>query len=226
MDKRINIIVGHYGSGKTEFALNYVLELKKKFSKVYIVDLDIVNPYFRTADVKNMLMEQGICVIASEYACTNVDIPALPPDIIRVFNEKDAAVVFDVGGDDDGAIALGRYKQYFEEEPYEMLFVINTFRPLTKTKEDIIDMMNAIEIVSRLKITGLVNNSNLAHLTGIDELLSGQPAVDDAALDTGKSVKYISGLESVIALLPDELKNKAFIINRFLKMPESQNGGV
>lgn len=218
MNKRVNIIVGHYGSGKTEFALNYAFKLKETYDKVYIVDLDIVNPYFRTADVKEELLSKGINVIASEYACTNVDIPALPADIIRVFNEKDAAVVFDVGGNDDGAIALGRYKQYFSEEDYELLFVINTYRPLTKTSDDIKEMMAAIELVSRLKITGLVNNSNLAGLTTEKELMSGQEATEKAAKDTGVCLKYISGTSEVISKLPDELKNKAFTINRYLLM--------
>lgn len=218
MEKRINIIVGHYGSGKTEFALNFAFNLKKIYEKVYIIDLDIVNPYFRTADVKEKLNSFGIDVIASQYACTNVDIPALPPDIIRVFSEKDAAVVFDVGGDDDGAIALGRYKQYFEREPYELLFVVNTFRPLTKTADDIKEMMKAIEIVSRLKITGLVNNSNLASLTTINELISGQKIIEKVSSELGVALKYISGLDNVISQLPDNFKNKAFNIKRYLEM--------
>lgn len=219
MDKRVNIVVGHYGSGKTEFALNYAFELKKKHNKVYIIDLDIVNPYFRTADVKEKLSKSGIEVIASEYACTNVDIPALPPDVIRVFNEKDAAVVFDVGGDDDGAIALGRYKQYFESEPYELMFVLNAYRPLTKTAEDTVDMLKAVEAASRLKVTSLVNNSNLAHLTTVNELLKGQEVAEKASLLSGVHVKYISGMQEVLTLLPDDLKNKAFVINRYLTIP-------
>ena len=130
MEHRIHIIVGHYGSGKTEFAINYALKLKETFKKVYIVDLDIVNPYFRTNDERKVLEDLGLSVIASPYASSNVDVPSLPADIHRVFADKEAAVVFDVGGDDDGAVALGRYKQFFNEEAPEMLFVINV--PLTE----------------------------------------------------------------------------------------------
>lgn len=218
MCKRINVVVGHFGSGKTEFALNYAIELKKTYERVYIVDLDIVNPYYRTADEKNMLSEKGISLIASPYACSNVDIPALPADVIRVFNDKDAAVVFDVGGDDDGAIALGRYKQFFDEEDYELFFMINTCRPLTKTKEDIIYMISAIEEVSRLKVTALVNNTNLAAETTIDILLKGQSAILCASTIAGIKLKYISGTKEVISLLPDELKDFAFAIKRYILM--------
>ena len=137
---------------------------------------------------------------------------------MRVFNDKDAAVVFDVGGDDDGAIALGRYKEYFEAEAYELLFIINTCRPLTKTAEDIKDMINAINVVSRLKVTGLVNNTNLAGETSVKTLMSGHDEVLKASDDTGICLKYISGTEEVISALSRDLKNKAFTLKRYILM--------
>ena len=218
MQSRIHVIVGHYGSGKTEFAINYALSLKETYQKVYIVDLDIVNPYFRTNDERKKLEELGICVIASPYASSNVDVPSLPADIYRVFAEKDAAVVFDVGGDDDGAIALGRYKQYFDAEPPEMLFVINVYRPMTKDCESVCDMIASIEAVSRLKVTGLVNSSNLAALTTEAELMAGQTVADEVSQKTGIPCKYAVGLSSVLEKLPNGFSAKTFSIDRFMAL--------
>lgn len=218
MHKRMNVIVGHYGSGKTEFAINFAIELKKEYKKVYIVDLDIVNPYFRTNDVKNQLEEYGIYVIASAFASSNVDVPALPSEIFRVFCDKDAAVVFDVGGDDDGAVALGRYKQYFDKENYNMFFVINTYRPLSAESQDIIKLLYEIETVSRLKVTGLINNSNISYLTTAENVLNGQKIIEEVAKETKIEIKYTSGLEDVISTISPELISKPFYIKRYLML--------
>ncbi|MBE7039093.1 MAG: MinD/ParA family protein [Ruminococcaceae bacterium] len=217
-NKRINVIVGHYGSGKTEFAVNFAIQLKKKFKKVYIVDLDIVNPYFRTNDVKKQLGQMGIDVIASEFASSNVDVPALPSEIFRVFCDSEAACVFDVGGDDDGAVALGRYKQYFDKENYDMFFVINTFRPLSSTAEDILSLISDIEASSRLKVTGLINNSNIAHLTTDNDVLKGQEIIKTVSQKVGIDIVYTSGLEEVIKKIPREYISKPFYINRYLML--------
>lgn len=217
-NKRINVIVGHYGSGKTEFAVNFAIKLKNKFKKVYIVDLDIVNPYFRTNDVKKQLKELGIDVIASEFASSNVDVPALPSEIFRVFCDVDAACVFDVGGDDDGAVALGRYKQYFDKEDYDMFFVINTFRPLSATGNDIIKLLYDIETSSRLKVSGLINNSNIAHLTTDRDVLKGQNIINEVSQKVGIDVAYTSGLEEVIKIIPREYISEPFYINRYLML--------
>lgn len=216
MESRIHIIVGHYGSGKTEFAINYALSLRQSFNKVYIVDLDIVNPYFRTNDVKLKLEKMGLSVIASPYASSNVDVPSLPSDIQRVFDDKEAAVVFDVGGDDDGAIALGRYKQYFDVEKPELLFVINVFRPMTANAEQIADMVKDIEAVSRLQVTGLVNSSNLADLTTINETVKGQTITEEVSRLTGIPCRYISVIEKLAKNLPSDYQNKVFCIQRFM----------
>lgn len=218
MDPRIHVIVGHYGSGKTEFSINYALSLKNNYEKVYIVDLDIVNPYFRTNDERKTLEKLGISVIASPYASSNVDVPSLPSDIYRVFAEKNSAVVFDVGGDDDGAIALGRYKQYFDAEPIEMLFVINVFRPTTADCSSICNMIANIEAVSRQKVTGLVNSSNLAGLTTKDELLKGQSVTNEVSEKTGIPCKFAAGLSSVLARLPKDFSVPVFSIDRFMAL--------
>jgi len=218
MQSRIHVIVGHYGSGKTEFAINYALSLKETYQKVYIVDLDIVNPYFRTNDEKAKLESMGLSVIASPYASSNVDVPSLPADIYRVFADKEAAVVFDVGGDDDGAIALGRYKQYFDAESTEMLFVINVYRPMTADCQSVCDMIANIEAVSRLKVSGLVNSSNLAGLTTKDELLKGQAVTDEVSNATGIPCVFAVGLSSVLNDLPADFSVATFSIDRFMAL--------
>ena len=141
MKNRIHIFTGHFGSGKTEVALNFALQEKKKGEDVVIVDLDIVNPYFRTNDARNVLMKNG----------TNVDMPTMPLDILSVFNNDNSVVVFDVGGDDDGALALGQYKQYFDKYGYEMHFIVNTKRPLTRTNDELIEIAERIESASYIQ---------------------------------------------------------------------------
>ncbi len=218
MNKRIHIIVGHYGSGKTEFAINYAIKLKESYEKVMIADLDIVNPYFRTNDVKEMLEKEGISVLASQYAGSNVDIPALPANIHSLFDNKNAAVVLDVGGDEDGAVVLGRFKQQIEAEGYEMLFVVNTFRPLTNDSDSILQVLGEVEDASRLKVTGIVNNSNLQHLTKTEDVIKGQNEIDKAAKKHGSAVSYISGLPEVLDGLDEKSKEKAFPIKRYLDL--------
>ncbi|MBR5236210.1 MAG: hypothetical protein IKW06_02400 [Clostridia bacterium] len=218
MEARIHIIVGHYGSGKTEFAINYALGLRECYARVYLVDLDIVNPYFRTNDVKEKLEAMGLSVIASPYASSNVDVPSLPSDIHRVFADRDAAVVFDVGGDDDGAIALGRYKQFFDKEEPEMLFVMNVFRPMTATAEQIKDMVADIEATSRQKVTALVNSSNLAGLTTKEEVIKGQGITKEASRITGIPLRYTTVTKEVAETLPEENRESLFIIKRFMAL--------
>lgn len=171
----ITIFTGHFGSGKTEVALNFAV-----LNSATIVDLDIVNPYFRTNDAKNELAELGIEVIASQFANTNVDLPSLPDKIFSVFNSSEP-VVFDVGGDEEGASALGRYNPYFIKNGYEMYFVININRPQTSTIEGIQEMIEMIEQTSRLKVTGLINNSNLLHLTTREDIEKGERLVKEAS---------------------------------------------
>ena len=217
--KRINIITGHYGSGKTEVALNMALELKKQHDNVIICDMDIVNPYFRTNDEAELLKNKGIRVIAPDYASTNIDIPVLPGDILSVFTDKDAYAVLDLGGDDDGAVALGKYHHYLKEEDYDMFFVLNALRPDTMNIEDIKSLAQNIEIMSRAKITGLINNTNLSYLTEPKHLGESLEFGDMAAKELGVPLKYISGTPETLSCLPDDLKSKAFVLELFMKLP-------
>ena len=189
--KRITIIAGHYGSGKTNIAINYALMLKKIKCSVLLVDLDIVNPYFRAADSKMLLNEHEIDVICSDYVNSNVDFPAIPSSIYSIIDNKDKHVVIDLGGDDRGAYALGRYKDsILEEDNYQMLWVINKYRPLTSSEDDTLDIQKSIEKAAGLKFTGIVNNSNLGKETTADDIVNSYDYATNISEVTGLPIKY------------------------------------
>ncbi len=171
--KRVTLFAGHYGSGKTNIAVNYAEYLKNEGYDVVIADLDIVNPYFRTKDSIERLEENGIELISPEYANTNVDLPALPSEIYGVVQNRSRHAVLDIGGDDRGAYALGRFAPYIlEENDYEMIYVANFSRPLTRTAEDAIEVMREIELAGGIKFTAIVNNTNLGQETTIETVLN------------------------------------------------------
>ena len=160
--KRLTLFAGHYGSGKTNIAVNYALHLAKEGKPVCIADLDIVNPYFRTADSKRELEKAGVTLISPQFANTNVDLPALPAEAYRLVEDKSIYGIMDIGGDDRGAYALGRYVPFMKEENnYRMAFVANCYRPLTRTPEEALEVMREIEAACKLEFTCIVNNSNL-----------------------------------------------------------------
>ena len=171
MAKRITIFAGHYGSGKTNLAVNYALALKKQGLAVKIADLDIVNPYFRTKDSAKELEQAGIPLISPAFANSNVDLPALPQELYGLVQNRHFHAVLDVGGDDRGAYALGRYTPYIlEENDYEMIFVANFFRPLTRTAADALEVMREIEAACGIRFTAIANNSNLGNLTAASDV--------------------------------------------------------
>lgn len=178
---RICIITGHYGSGKTNLAVNLALKLKSEGKRVSVVDLDIVNPYFRTADFDLLFKEHNIKTILPIYANTNLDIPALPAQVNSIFDDEESYAVVDVGGDDTGAIALGRYARDLERCGYDLLYVVNGCRYLTKSPEEAISLLKDIEMVSRLKATGIVNNTNLGEQTTVDTVQQSIPFANEAA---------------------------------------------
>ena len=160
--KRLTILCGHYGTGKTNCAVNMAMDLKRQCPKVAVADLDIVNPYFRTKDSEGEFEKAGIELICSRYANTNLDIPALPENLYRITEDRDTKMILDIGGDDSGAIVLGRLASaILEENDYEMLTVINKYRPLTPDVESTVEVLREIEAASRIPFTGIVNNSNL-----------------------------------------------------------------
>ena len=173
--KRLTLFAGHYGSGKTNIAVNYALHLAAEGKKVCIADLDIVNPYFRTKDSAAVLEAAGIHLISPQFANSNVDLPALPAEAYRLVTDRTTYGIMDIGGDDRGAYALGRYVPgILEENNYRMIFVANASRPLTRTPEDAMEVMAEIEAACGLKFTDLVNNTNLGDLTTADTVLNSQ----------------------------------------------------
>ena len=184
--KRITLLCGHYGSGKTNIALNMAYEIKKSFDNVAIADLDIVNPYFRTTDSAEELKSRGIRLIASEYAGSNVDIPALPQDMYSLTDDKTVRAVIDVGGDDRGALALGRISpQIMAEDDYEAYLVINKYRPLTPDVQSTLEVMTEIETAGKFRFTGIINNSNLGVETTPDDVLGSVKYAEEVAKATG-----------------------------------------
>ncbi len=195
--KRITIFAGHYGSGKTNLAVSFAEKLKGEGKNTLIADLDIVNPYFRSKDSEEELKSLGIDLICSDYAGTNLDIPALPKNLYRIVNDKETYSVLDIGGDDAGAIVLGRLAPMIKEENnYEMIFVVNFYRPITRNAEAALEIMREVEAASSLKFTAIVNNSNLGDVTTPEDIIS-----------TEKEVKKLSELSNLPLLFTSVKSN-------------------
>lgn len=206
--KRITIFAGHYGSGKTNIAVNYAKELKKKGESVLVADLDIVNPYFRTKDSEEELKTLGIDLICSEFASTNLDIPALPKDLYRIINDKSTCAVIDVGGDDAGSIVLGRLAPGItQENDFEMIFVVNFFRPVTRTAEEAMEIMKEIEAVSSLKFTAIVNNSNLGEMTSAEDILSTKKELEKLSKISSLPLLFTSAKSNICYKLAETEDN-------------------
>ena len=217
MAKRVHIFAGHYGSGKTNIAVNFALKLKSEGMAVRIADLDIVNPYFRTKDSARELEEAGIPLISPAFANTNVDLPALPAELYSLVQKRTTAAVMDVGGDDRGAYALGRYAPaILEENDYEMYFVVNFYRPLTPTPADALVIMREIEQAAGIRCTGIINNSNIGTETVARDVERTLPLAEELSALAGIPVLYTSATPEVCGelqaenLLPLSLQKKLF----------------
>lgn len=187
--KRIIIITGHYGSGKTTAAASLALHLAAQ-EPVTLVDLDIVNPYFRSADLRAPLESAGVRVIAPVYANTNLDSPVLPPEISGIFRPESGRVILDVGGDDAGAIALGQYASRLEQAGYDLCYVINSRRYLTWNPSAAAELLADIQSVSRLKATCLINNTNLGPDTTLELVRESAAYADEISAQTGLPVAF------------------------------------
>jgi hypothetical protein len=187
---RIKVFVGEFGSGKTELAVNYALQLRQQGYKTAIVDIDIVKPYFRTRENRRLLEDAGITVVAPEGRLAHADLPTMPHDLARVLYQEDCQVVMDVGGG-ESAIVLGQLNKKFADNPYQALLVVNTCRPFTSTPEAIVDACRRIGGVSRLKVTGLVSNTNLAAETTKQLVLDGLAITEKAAAELGLPINWV-----------------------------------
>lgn len=183
---RITLFAGHYGSGKTNIAVNYALQLRKSGLAVTVADLDIVNPYFRTKDSAPELEAAGVGLVVSPYANTNVELPALPPDLYAITHNRSLHWVLDVGGDDRGAFALGRLAPaILEENDFSMVLVVNAYRPLAKDLDDALGIITEIQQAAGLPVTELVNNSNLGAETTADTVLDSRSYAEALAARLG-----------------------------------------
>lgn len=197
--KKHIIITGHYGSGKTNVAVSLCLHLSKLGKKCALVDIDTVNPYFRAADAAAKLEKAGVKLIASLFANTNADIPSLPAEINMVFDKRFDHAVFDVGGDDSGAFALGGLSERIKNQGYTMLYVINAYRPLTTQSKDAAEILREIEIAARLKAAGIINNSNLGKDSDKQTVTDSLKYADDVSKALGLPVVYTTAVRALVS---------------------------
>ena len=215
--KRLTLFAGHYGSGKTNIAVNYALHLASEGKRVYIADLDIVNPYFRTKDSAAVLEAAGVHLVSPHFANSNVDLPALPAEAYRLVTDKNIYGIMDIGGDDRGAYALGRYVPAIKEEGnYRMVFVANCCRPLTRTPEDALEVMREVEAACGLAFTDIVNNTNLASETTPETVLTSREYMEKLSELSGLPI-WLTTAEKTVAsqldmenVLPLTLQEKYF----------------
>lgn len=216
---RILVLVGNYGSGKTEISLNLALKLARRGEKVTLVDLDIVNPYFRSSERTELLEKEGVKVYAPSFAMSTVDVPSLPADIQAVFADKSRRVIFDVGGDDTGAAALGQYKPYFDQDDVEVLFVVNAFRPLSGDADSVCDLMLRVAGRSRLSPTAVINNANVAWETEESDLVRGEELLREVSARMDLPIGYLCAKQDILDKLPDHLSGERIAID-ILMRPE------
>ena len=211
-DRRIRIITGHYGSGKTEFAVNYVKKLRESVDgRVAIADLDIVNVYFRSREKKEELEEKGIQVIASNLDTAVADVPAVSGAMTMPVINKEYQYVVDLGGNDVGTLVLGRIKPLLDHAEADFFMVVNAYRPNTSTPEGIIEQMENLEYAAGLKVTGFINNTNLVRETTAECLLHGDEVLKEVTKRTGVPVKYVSYVKDVMTEeIPEGLSGELF----------------
>ena len=225
--KRLTLFAGHNGSGKTNIAVNYAIALAKEGKQVVIGDLDIVNPYFRTADSAKDLEQAGVKLISPQFANTNVDLPALPAEAYRLVEDKSIYGIMDIGGDDRGAYALGRYVPAIKaENNYRMVFVANCYRPLTRTPEDALEVMKEIEAACGLAFTDIINNSNLGPETTPQTILDSVDFTEKLSELSGLPIFAYTAESSVAAQLAGKLDpvSSLRLQEKYFDLPSQQPG--
>ncbi len=216
-DKRIRIFSGHFGSGKTEVAVNYALFLRQQFTKVGIADLDVVNPYFRTRERQDLFAEKDIRFVGSSINAPAIDSPAVSAEVNTLLEDKSWQSVLDVGGDPEGARVLGRFSGMIEDDEYDMFMVLNANRPETRTSEQVIRLMKRLEEVSRLRISGLINNTHLLKETSTEDLERGIKLVSEVSGETGVRVVFHSAAEWIADKLPAHLEGIIFPMKLYMR---------
>jgi hypothetical protein len=214
----INIFTGAFGSGKTELALNYAVKLLETGKKVTAVDLDLINPYFRIRSVREALETRGINVVSPRGKLAGADVPALPPAILGVLEDSSTYGVLDVGGDDIGAAALGRFRNNLVEGSFNLYFVVNTCRLHTRDVPGILSVMNRVEKASRLQINALISNPNLGPETVPETILEGHRLVLEAAHQLKLPVAFL-GVRRNLANRLENQEVPVFPLDLMLKLP-------
>ncbi len=182
---RLTIVTGHYGTGKTEFSVNLALALAGEGARTALADLDIVNPYFRSREQRELLEAAGVRVVATSRALADADVPALPAELHAVLEDRTVRGVLDIGGDPSGARVLARYRPRILREDYQLLYVVNAARPEVRTAERSAEYLRAIEAVTGLRCTGLVNNTHLCGETGPEDIREGALLTEEVSRMTG-----------------------------------------
>ena len=216
--KRMQIITGHYGSGKTEYAVNLAMDMVGRMENVVLADLDIVNPYFRSYEQTKMLEDAGVKVIVT--SCGGVaDIPALNPAVMSVFQDQKWNGVLDIGGDPIGARVLARFAHQIHEDEYDLLFVLNANRPETKDVECALQYMRGIEAECRLKVTGIVNNTHLCAETTAEEIIKGAKLAHALSEKTGLPVVHHAVQKKFVEAVQDQLTESVLPMNIYMRKP-------
>lgn len=216
--KRIQIITGHYGSGKTEFAVNLALHLAETDPNVALADLDIVNPYFRSYEQTKRMEDAGIRVIVT--SCGGVaDIPALNPEVMSIFQQEKWTGVLDIGGDPIGARVLARFAPQLKKDDFDVLFVLNANRPETRDVESALQYMQAIEAECRQKITGIVNNTHLCAETTPEEIIKGAALARQLSEKTGLPVVWHGVNRRFIDAVKDKITGEILPMNIYMRKP-------
>lgn len=216
--KRITVFTGHFGSGKTELAINAAIRTKQTHPHVALADLDVINPYFRSRDVSTMLKEKEIKLIAPPDRLAKADLPIVSGDIYRYLHDDHYHLIIDAGGDKDGATALGQYFNEWKEMDIDLLFVLNANRPYVSHKEGIISTIKQIESVSRLKVSGIINNSNTGSHTELTDIKTGNRLSE--LVSSELNIPYLYNTVSEKSFLNEvEDQHKTYLIQRFMKVP-------
>lgn len=216
-DHRIRVVIGSYGTGKTEFSVNYALKLAEEGHKTSLVDLDVINLYFRSREKQEELEAAGVHVISSSIKGRAVDLPSISAEAVSPLQDPQCQVVMDIGGDAMGARTLSRYRQYLVPGAYDMFFVINANRPETATLEGAIAHLESIERVSQIKVTALVNNTHLVKQTMVEDVMKGYRLCQEVSEATGLPIRYNSLLAHLADEMPQQLQGTLFPIRLIMR---------